>query len=163
MEGERVRLSKQNIAELSGPDGLAAKLSKPKQRKKRGNEEDITQRTVVSWWSGYHSTVKIPERLLYANVNGAVLGHGKEEYQVKQRQIRGRLLKLAGLRNGVFDLFLAVARKGAHGLYLELKAGDNDTSKDQDMFMYDVRDQGYVAVVCWSAEDAINAIKAYLE
>lgn len=161
-----MRLSSKNLSELTAhhaaTGNLQAKLTPAKPRKKQNREEDIIQRNVISWWHGYHGTVKIPERLLYANVNGAALGHGKAEYQIKQRQIRGWLLKLAGLRNGVFDLFLAVARKGAHGLYVELKAGDNDTSKDQDMFMYDVRDQGYSAVVCWTAEEAIKEITNYL-
>lgn len=158
-----LRYSTQNLRELS-EQGLGAKLSVPVKRKKRGNEESRMQREVIRFWKAFakEQEPSLPENLLFAIPNGSVLGHGKEEYQVRHRQIRGKLLKLEGLRPGVFDLFLSVARKGVHGMYIELKAGDNQTSKEQDMFMYDVRSEGYCAVVCWSAEEAIQNIKHYL-
>lgn len=86
----------------------------------------------------------------------------------RSRAVAGRM-KAEGVRSGVFDLCLPVARGGYHGLFLEMKKrkGHNgsaagvvsDNQKDFKSFVYN---QGYAAVVCWGWDQARAAIELYL-
>lgn len=71
-------------------------------------------------------------------------------------------LKAEGLLPGVPDLSLPVARHGYHGVYIEMKFGKNGPSDEQVKILESLAEQGYLAIVCWSAQDAIEAITAYL-
>lgn len=51
-------------------------------------------------------------------------------------------LKRQGVKAGVPDIFLPVARGGYHGLYIELKFGKNKTSKNQDKWLSALSAQG---------------------
>lgn len=70
-----------------------------------------------------------------------------------------------GVKPGVSDIFLPLARGGHHGLYIEMKRqkkhGPSRVSKDQASFQYAMIDEGYQAVVCYGAGEAITAIKNY--
>ena len=46
------------------------------------------------------------------------------------------ILKRQGVKAGVPDLHLPVARGGYHGLYIELKVGDNTTTKKQKDWLF---------------------------
>ena len=72
-------------------------------------------------------------------------------------------LKAEGVKAGVPDLFLPVAKDGYHGLFIELKVGDNTPSKVQDAWIMSLRSNGYCVIVVWGWERAINAIKNYIE
>lgn len=155
------RYSKQDLAKLT-TEGLDAALPPPVVRKKRKNEEGEMQRNLLTWWHGYAQDRNIPECLLFAIPNGSALGHGKEEYQVKQRQIRGKLMKLEGLRPGVCDLFLSKSCRGFGGCYIEMKRPGGAVSDDQTAFIAAVRHEVYQAHVCYSTEDAIAVVTHYL-
>jgi hypothetical protein len=71
-------------------------------------------------------------------------------------------LKKQGVKAGVSDLFLPVARQGFHGLYIELKAIGGRISKPQAEWINRVRTQGYAAFDCWSADEAIERLEWYL-
>ena len=72
-------------------------------------------------------------------------------------------LRRQGVRPGVPDIFLPVARCGYHGMYIELKRRKGGrVSAAQQRFITAVRKQGYYAVVCFGADDAFNTIIAYL-
>lgn len=71
--------------------------------------------------------------------------------------------KAMGLRAGVADLCLPVARQGWHGMYLEMKALDGKVTKEQKRFLAAVKDQGYFGCVCYGAEAATGVIRAYME
>jgi hypothetical protein len=71
-------------------------------------------------------------------------------------------LKKAGVKAGVCDLFLPVARGGNAGLFIEMKAGGGKPTKDQEWWIESLRGQGYAAAVCHSAGEAIAAITEYL-
>jgi len=73
----------------------------------------------------------------------------------------GLLLKRMGLRPGVSDVFIAVPREMFHGLFIEMKAGKNKTTKSQDEFLSDMRESGYATAICYGATEAINIIKNY--
>jgi hypothetical protein len=72
-------------------------------------------------------------------------------------------LKRMGMRRGVPDLCLPVARGGFHGLYIELKryAGSRVTPEQQE-WIEDLAAQGFRAVICYGADEAIAEIKRYL-
>lgn len=75
----------------------------------------------------------------------------------------GARLKAEGLRAGVPDIMLPVARGAYHGLFIELKAGKNRPSDAQERWLAALGGQGYMAVVCWGWESAKNMIINYLD
>lgn len=69
-----------------------------------------------------------------------------------------------GVKAGVPDICLPVARGGYHGLYIELKrVKGGRVSPAQQGWIAALRDQGYCACVCKGWDDAAHIIKAYLE
>lgn len=79
------------------------------------------------------------------------------------KRTNGGLLKMAGLKSGVPDVCLPVARMGFHGLYIEMKFGKNKTTKDQEAYMKLLREQEYKTAVAYSFEEARAIIRRYLE
>lgn len=71
-------------------------------------------------------------------------------------------LKSAGVRKGVPDVLVPVVRKPYSGLWLEFKVGRNSLSADQKKFQAFLLSQGYLVVVCYSAEEGIEAVERYL-
>lgn len=67
-----------------------------------------------------------------------------------------------GLRAGAPDLFLPVAARGAHGLFIELKVGSNKATDSQLRMIDQLKMQGYCATVIWEAQMAIDLISWYL-
>ena len=71
-------------------------------------------------------------------------------------------LKLDGVKPGVPDIMLPVARGMYHGLFIELKAGKNKATKYQKMYIDYLNSAGYLAVVCYGHGSALEVIKKYL-
>ena len=74
-------------------------------------------------------------------------------------------LKGQGVKAGVPDLVLPMARGGYFGLYLEFKAtapNDAAVSASQHVWIRRLNDQGYLAIVCRGHFDAMEQIRAYL-
>jgi hypothetical protein len=112
--------------------------------------EHIAQRQVVAWAQAQSGL--LPElQLLYAIPNG---GH-------RMKAVAGKL-KAEGVKAGVPDLCLPVARGGYHGLYIEMKAGANRATKPQKTWITALSRQGYRALVCHGFEDARGTIIDYL-
>lgn len=72
-------------------------------------------------------------------------------------------LKRQGVKAGVPDLCLPVARGGYHGLYIEMKHGKNKTSENQDAWLAALRRQGFATAVCYGWERAAEVITKYME
>lgn len=70
--------------------------------------------------------------LLFAVPNG-----GKRDYVTAAR------MKAEGVKSGVPDIFLPVARGGYHGLWIELKAGKNTLSAEQQAWRNALTAHGY--------------------
>ena len=105
-------------------------------------------------WAAYNAG-KWPElRLLYHIPN-----EGK-------RSIRaGARLKAQGLKRGVPDNHLPVARGGYIGLYIELKRRDKRKSRvtqDQADWITDLSMQGHKCCVCWGWEQARDVLEEYM-
>ena len=96
----------------------------------------------------------VAHRLIYHVPNG---GHRVKAVAAK--------LKGQGVKAGVPDLVLPMARGGYFGLYIEFKAKppyDAAVSPTQDAYLQALNDQGYLAIVCRGSIDAVEAIRAYL-
>ena len=73
-------------------------------------------------------------------------------------------LKQQGLKAGVPDLVLPMARGGYFGLYIELKATIDPAavSASQQAYIKRLSEQGYLAIVCRGHFDAMEQLRAYL-
>lgn len=107
-------------------------------------------------WARLH-TQKYPGLGLLAAVpNG---GH-------RHKAVAGKL-KAEGVRAGFPDIVLPVARRGFHGMYIELKkpkdrnSGAGRMTKYQREWQEALLDQGYFAVCCTGFEAAIGDIEWY--
>lgn len=73
-------------------------------------------------------------------------------------------LKAEGVKSGVPDIMLPVARGGYHGLFVEMKRQKGGRLEDAQRDWLDrLSGQGYKAVVCKGWAAAANEITDYLE
>lgn len=115
------------------------------------NDREHTEQVAVIQWAEL-SLGRYPElELLHAIPNG---GH-------RRPGVAGKL-RAEGVRRGVPDLCLPVARGGAHGLYIEMKAPGGRERPEQRWWRERLCEQGYRSVVCVGADEAICALVAYL-
>jgi hypothetical protein len=95
---------------------------------------------------------KHPElSLLHAIPNGGL----------RTARTAGRL-KREGVKPGVPDICLPVARAKWHGLYIELKAAKGKVSENQKAWIDALIQQGYFTSVCFGSATAIEIIEEYL-
>lgn len=73
-------------------------------------------------------------------------------------------LKAQGVKAGIPDLVLTMARGGYFGLYIEFKATVDPApvSPSQEACLRRLTDQGYLAIVCRGHFDAMEQLRAYL-
>lgn len=125
----------------------------------RAMAEHDEQAAVINW--AQLMAGQYPELdLLYAIPNGAGLRHSVKNG--RRYSPEAQKLKAEGMRPGVPDLCLPVARKGWHGLYIEMKYKKNKPSAAQEAYLNRLTEQNYLAVVCWSAEETIETLVDYL-
>lgn len=103
-------------------------------------------------WAMWQQEGRPELKLLYHVPNG-----GKRDAKT------GRALKRQGVKAGVPDLCLPVARGGYHSLYIELKVGKNTTSQKQKEWIAALRQQGNYVSVCYGWEEAKETIENYLD
>lgn len=104
-------------------------------------------------WVDLVSKNYYPElRLLYHIPNGG-----------SRNELEAVNLKKQGVRAGVPDLCLPVARGGYHGLYIEMKAGKNKPTEKQLEWIEALRDEGYAVSICWGFEAARAELEKYLK
>lgn len=80
-----------------------------------------------------------------------------------RNRIEAAKLKQQGVRAGVPDICLPVARGGFHGLFVELKYGRNKATDRQTAWLDALRSQGYLAVECVGWDTAREVITKYLK
>ena len=116
------------------------------------NNEGQEQEFIFQWAKLHYG--KYPElaRCMFAIPNGG--------FRVKKEAYA---LKRQGVKAGVSDITIQVARGGYHGFWLELKVKPNKTTKDQEKFLEVMKQQGYYAVVAYGAIEAIEHIKRYMD
>jgi hypothetical protein len=114
--------------------------------------ESAEQRALIAWFRFAHKQLGIPdERLLFAVPNGGW-----------RRRAEAAILIGEGVRPGIPDLFLAVARGSAGGLFIEMKTDTGVVSASQKQAHKILQDQGYRVVVARGFQAAAAAITDYL-
>lgn len=117
----------------------------------RVSDESGHQEAIFSWCD--YNRNRYPElALLYHVPNGG-----------KRDAATARALKRQGVKAGISDLVLPVARSGYHGLYVELKAPGGKLEQSQIDFIQAVEAQGYFARVCVGWQAAVQTLSAYLD
>lgn len=134
----------------------------PRVRRKRDNEEFRIQSAFVKLWRANCGKLGIAQCLGFHCPNGSVMGGGKAEWQVKERQIRGTLQKLAGVEPGVLDWMLLVPSGRWHALLLEFKKPGATTSEAQELFIGYATARGYRCEIHTDAQEAWRAVMRYL-
>lgn len=76
--------------------------------------------------------------------------------------IEAKRLKEQGVKPGVPDLCLPVARGQYHGLYIEMKTETGKTSPEQDWWVEEITRQGYFVEVCHGWESAVRTLEWYM-
>lgn len=158
-------------AQLDAGTPLSAlAIPAPVRRPKRDYPEFRIQSAFVKLWRANCARLGIAQCLGFAIPNGSVMGGGSADWQVKERQIRGRLQKLAGVESGVCDWFLSVPSPREtiphtvwwHGLYIEFKAPNGTLADDQEAFAGSATARGYRCEVHTSATEAWKSLLNYL-
>ncbi len=112
---------------------------------------EADEQTKLFKWIAWASTFIPNVDMLYHIPNGG-----------KRNKREAAALKRQGVRSGVPDLCLPVASKGYHGLYIELKCGKNKPTENQKLWIKNLNEHGYAAVVCYGWQEAANCICDYL-
>lgn len=114
------------------------------------SQEAVEQINLMKWTE--YMSGRYPEiRLLFHVPNGG-----------SRNRIEAANLKKQGVKAGVPDLFLPVARGGHFGLFIEMKFGKNRTTAQQKEWIKELRDQGYRCEVCYGWEAASEVLTDYL-
>lgn len=113
--------------------------------------EDDEQEQIILWSENMKSMY--PELdLLYHVPNGG-----------KRTKSEAARFKRMGVKSGVPDLVLPVARGGYAGAYVELKVGPNKATKNQEHWISKLEEQGYYTAVCYGSIEAEETIEWYLQ
>jgi 5-methylcytosine-specific restriction endonuclease McrA len=116
----------------------------------KGKTEDAEQSRLLGW--ALENVNKYPELALLMHIpNGGY----------RDKRTASKMLAM-GLKKGVPDLNLPCARKGYHGLWIELKVGRNKPTTEQKAWLSALSDGGYQAHVCYGWEHAKDTIVEYL-
>lgn len=114
--------------------------------------EHEEQAALMDWI--YLTSWKYPELNLFYHVPN----------EGKRSPAAAMKLLAEGLKKGVPDNFLPVARGGYHGLYIELKrTKGGKLSPEQRQWLDDLNAQGYLAVECKGWEAAAKVIENYIQ
>jgi hypothetical protein len=74
----------------------------------------------------------------------------------------GYIMKRMGVLKGASDLFMAWPSGGYHGLFIEVKSKIGKPTPHQLHFLERMNSVGYMARVCYGAEEIIDTIQEYL-
>lgn len=124
--------------------------------------EDSIQVSCVSWFCVAHPELA---RLLHHSAN-----EGKRTTRIVHTHAGTRVvcsggarLKAMGMQPGFPDLFLAVPRRGMHGLFIEMKSATGRLEPSQREMLALLSEQGYATAVCRSLDDFCHVVDSYLQ
>ncbi len=115
-------------------------------------KSEDTEQIAVIQWAQYNVNHHPELKWLYHCPNG---GSRNQREAVKLKQM--------GVKAGVSDLCLPYPKGIYCGLYIEMKFGNNRQQDTQKEFLADMAEAGHFVATCFSAEEAINIIKEYLQ
>lgn len=116
--------------------------------------ESQIQSSFILWCNFYLNQKLYPELdLIFSIPNGAWTKNVRVAVKLKRE----------GLKPGVPDTFLPVARGIYHGLFIEFKRNTKSKKSDNQIeWKNKLRKQGYCVLLAISCEGAIKIIKKYL-
>jgi hypothetical protein len=109
------------------------------------------QRCVFEWAS-YQERVYPELSLMFAVPNGG-----------KRTPAQAGLFRAEGVKSGVPDICLPVARGLYSSLFIEMKDGNKKPTENQVAWLTKLGRWGNCARICRSADEAIKILKWYLE
>lgn len=127
-------------------------MAASKEHKLDLSREDGHQYAVLLWSQQASIRARWPEL--------SRLYHIENERQCTPQQAARR--KRMGVKSGVPDLCLPVARGRYHGLYIELKTPKGKATPDQEWWVEKLNGDGYFAEVCHGWESAVRVLEWYL-
>ena len=147
-----VRAGKDFLEKMQEAGRVAADSGEPRlggsrQGKKRATPEHDMQAALFEM-AAYKEAERPELECLFAVPNG--------QYRRGER-------KEAGLKAGVPDVALMVARSGFHGLFLELKSRSGRVRDSQRAWINRLRSEGYAVCVVRSLDEAWTTIESYLD
>ena len=133
--------------------GEAAARKPAKARRKPRNNEHVQQVKVIAWtrWKSLERGFEDLD-LLFAIPNG-----GQRHKAVAAK------LKAEGVKRGIPDMLLPVARGGFHGLFVEMKALKGRVRPDQKEWHKLLEAQGYCVRVCKGFDAAVWVLECYMQ
>lgn len=122
------------------------------------NSEELEQRVIFEW-ANFNLSKYPMLKFLNSSANGM-----KTAIKTAIRA------KKTGMKRGYPDIFLPYPSNGYHGLFIELKRMNNKALKiskgkatlEQLVWINYLNSVGYLAVICYGSEEAINTIQKYL-
>ena len=110
------------------------------------------QVAVINWSQQPHIRQKWPEL--------ALLYHIKNETKEGARQVA--VDKSMGVKKGVPDLHLPVARGAYHSLYIEMKTPNGRPSSEQLWWRDRLEEQGNAWCICYGWKEAVSVLENYM-
>ena len=114
-------------------------------------QDEHREQVFLFSWAAWAATERPELALMFAVPNGG-----------RRDAVTGKRLKDEGVKPGVPDIILPVARGEYHGLFIELKAGAGRPSAEQRGWLAALAAQGYRAAVCRGAAEAMALLEEYL-
>lgn len=112
---------------------------------KKPKEQNI-QSTVVTWFK-----LQYPKALFTASAGG-----------LHTSKSQGSKMKAAGYVKGCPDLLIFEPRGGYFGLMIEMKREGGRATPEQIVFIEQLRQRNYFAVVCTGSQEAMNVISKFM-
>lgn len=114
--------------------------------------EHAEQCALFEWADLMVRSDQMPELInLYAIPNGG------KRYKATAIKLRNE-----GVKSGVLDVHLPIARRGYNGAWLEMKYGKNKLTDNQKEWKERLEAEGHYVSVCYDADFAINRLTWYL-
>lgn len=113
---------------------------------------EAQEQTALFEWANIYSNIYPDLELMFHVPNGG-----------SRNKIEAANLKKQGVKAGVPDICLPVARGNYHGMYIEMKVGKNIPTDKQDKWLFNLNKQGYAVKVCYTWTEAADAIMKYME
>ena len=136
---------------LKALDIMSGRAAEPPEPRKRGRQREAEIQKAVFEWARLSSGRHPELRLMHHIAN-----------EGKRDMVAGHNLKLQGLKAGLPDISLPVARGRFHGLYIELKSEGGRLRENQKEWLADLARQGYKAIAAYGFEEAVEEIEQYL-
>ena len=109
-------------------------------------KEHQLQSACIKWFK-----YQYPQILIWATPNGG--------YRNVREAAR---LRTEGVLAGVPDIFIAEAKNGYNGLFIELKVGKNTLTESQHKIREKLLLAGYQHFVCYSFDEFMNIVNLYI-